>query len=105
MIKKFVLLLILVSTLGCKKDIEFSDDNTNLYRWKRDFYRAGVQKDAPAFFLSRNGGGTWSTASGILVSSDVVVLTEFRKDKQQDSIFKASGKMRIYQYEKLERVE
>ena len=50
MIKKFALLLILVSTFGCKKDIEFSDDDTNLYRWKRDFYRAGVQKDAPAFF-------------------------------------------------------
>lgn len=55
-------------------------------------------------FYSRKGG-TEADQRAILVSSEFVVLTEYRKDKQQDSIFKASGKMLVYKYEKLERVE
>ncbi|MES2826683.1 MAG: hypothetical protein V4687_00945 [Bacteroidota bacterium] len=99
--KNIVLALLLIGTLGCKKDIAFSEDDTTLYKWKRDLYRAAVQKDEPALFLSRTGGTSWSDKSAIFISSDVVVLTEYKKDKQQDSIFKASGKMQVYKYEKL----
>jgi hypothetical protein len=105
MTKNILMAILLVGTLGCKKKIEFSDDDTNLYKWKRDLYTAPVQKDEPALFISRTGGSTWSEKSGKFISSDVVVLTEYRQDKQQDSIFKASGQMQVYQYEKLGRVE
>jgi hypothetical protein len=104
MTKNILTALLLIIALGCKKNIKFSDDNTNLYKWKRDLYRSSVEKEKPAMFYSRNGG-TGTDQRAILVSSDFVVLTEYRKDKQQDSIFKASGKMLVYIYEKLERVE
>jgi hypothetical protein len=102
MTKTILIALLLIVALGCKKDIKFSDDDTNLYNWKRDLYRSSVEKEKPAMFISRNGG-TVSDQSAIFVSSDFVVLTEYRKDKQQDSVFKASGKMLVYKYEKLER--
>lgn len=104
MTKNILIPLLLIIALGCKKDIKFSDDDTNLYQWKRDLYRSSVEKEKPAMFYSRNGK-TASDQPAIFVSSDFVVLTEYDKDKQQDSIFKASGKMLVYKYEKLERVE
>ena len=102
MTKNILIALLLIMVLGCKKDIKFSDDDTNLYNWKRELYRSSVEKEKPAMFISRNGG-TASDQPAIFVSSDFVVLTEYRKDIQQDSIFKASGKMLVYKYEKLER--
>lgn len=103
MTKNILLAVLLIGTLGCKKS-KLSNDDTNLYKWKRDLYRAAVEKEKPALFTSRNGA-TASDQPAIFVSSDVVVLTEYRKDTQQDSIFKASGKMLVYKYEKLEKVE
>jgi len=103
MTKNILIALLLIAALGCKKN-KFSNDDTTLYKWKRDLYRAPVQKDDAAFFNSRNGGVS-NNRSGVFLSSDFVVLTEYRKDKQQDSIYKASGKMQVYKYEKLERVD
>ncbi|MHA4894647.1 hypothetical protein ACXZ1K_07850 [Pedobacter sp. PWIIR3] len=100
MTKNILLALLLIATLGCKKDIAYSDDDTNLYKWKRDLYTATVEKEKPAVFINREGK-TASAQPAIFVSSDVVVLTEYRKDKQQDSIYKASGKMQVYKYEKI----
>ncbi|WP_449438362.1 hypothetical protein [Pedobacter steynii] len=60
-------------------------------------------KEEPALFYSRDGQ-IGENRLAILVSSDYVILTEYRKDKQQDSIYKASGKMQVYKYEKVERV-
>lgn len=100
--KKILISLVLIVALGCKKT-KFSDDNTNLYKWKRDMYRAPVQKDEPSLFYSRNGTLARNN-SAVFISSDFVVLTEYLKDKQQDSIYKASGGMQVYKYEKLERV-
>lgn len=102
MTKNILIALLLIVALGCKKD-KFSDDDTNLYKWKRDLYRAPVQKEKPALFYSRDGK-LETNQTAIFLSSDFVVLTEYRKDKQQDSIYKASGKMQVYKYEKLERV-
>ncbi|HMI04996.1 MAG TPA: hypothetical protein VK541_21095 [Pedobacter sp.] len=103
MTKNILIALLLIIALGCKKN-KFSDDDTNLYNWKRDLYRSSVEKEKPAMFYSREGK-IETNQNAIFVSSDFVVLTEYRKDKQQDSIFKASGKMLVYKYEKLERVE
>ncbi len=102
MAKKLLIVLLLIVALGCKKN-KFSDDDTNLYKWKRDLYRAPVIKEEPALFYSRDGQ-IGENRLAILVSSDYVILTEYRKDKQQDSIYKASGKMQVYKYEKVERV-
>ena len=103
MTKSILIALLLIVAMGCKKN-KFSDDDTNLYSWKRDLYRSSVEKEKPAVFSSREGK-IETDRNAIFVSSDFVVLTEYRKDKQQDSIFKASGKMLVYTYEKLERVE
>ena len=101
--KKHILIaLLILVALGCKKT-KFSDDDTNVYKWKRELFRAQVQKEEPASFFSRNGKLA-TNRSAIFISSDVVILTEYRKDKQQDSIFRASGNMQVYKYEKLERV-
>jgi hypothetical protein len=54
MTKNFLIVLLLILALGCKKN-KFSDDDTNLYKWKRDLYRAPVQKEEPALFYSRDG--------------------------------------------------
>jgi hypothetical protein len=100
--KNILLVLLLVVAIGCKKD-KFSDDDTTVYEWKRDLYRASLPKEGPAIFLSRYGK-LEDSHSAILLNSDLVILTEYRKDKQQDSIYKASGKMQVYKYEKNERV-
>ena len=96
--KNLLLILLLIVAFGCKKD-KFSDDDTNLYEWKRDLYRASLPKDGPAMFLSRDGKLA-DNHGAILLSSDIVILTEYRKDKQQDSIYRASGKMQVYKYER-----
>ena len=100
--KNIFLALLLLVALGCKKD-KFSNDDTTLYEWKRGLYRASLPKDAPAMFLSRKGR-LETNHSAILLSSDLVILTEYRKDKQQDSIYKASGKMQVYKYEKTKKI-
>jgi hypothetical protein len=101
MTKKLLIVLLLIAAFGCKKN-KFSDDDTNLYKWKRDLYRAPVIKEEPALFYSRDGK-IGENRMAILVSSDYVILTEYHKDRQQDSIYKASGKMQVYKYEKVER--
>ena len=103
MTKNIFLVLLLTVALGCKKD-KFSDDDITLYKWKRDLYRASLPKDGPAVFVSREGK-LEDTRSAILLSSDMVILTEYRKDRQQDSVYKASGKMQVYKYEKIEKIE
>lgn len=100
MTRIFLIALVSILALGCKKT---SDDDITLYKWKRDLYRARVQSDEPAVFYSKNPS-IRSNPSAIFLSSGTVVLTEYRKDKQQDSIYKASGGMQVYKYEKLERV-
>lgn len=102
MAKNILIALLLIVALGCKKN-KFSDDNTNLYNWKRDLYRAQVQKEEPASFYSRDGEVA-SNQHAILISSDFVILTKYSRDKQQDSIFKASGRMQIYKYEEIEKI-
>ena len=99
MTKNILLALLLIVALGCKKD-KFSDDDTTLYEWKRDLFRASIPRDGPAMFLSKEGR-LEDNRSAILLSSDIVILTEYRKDKQQDSVYKASGKMQVYKYEKI----
>jgi hypothetical protein len=101
MAKNTLIALLLVLVIACKKD-QFSTDDTNSYKWKRDLYRAQVQKEEPAAFYSREGGVATNQQS-IVIRSDFVVLTEYCKDKQQDSMFNASGKMLIFKYEKLEQ--
>ncbi|NRF38182.1 hypothetical protein [Pedobacter foliorum] len=102
MAKNILIALLLIVALGCKKN-KFSDDNTNLYKWKRDLYKAPVQKEDPASFYSKDGGLA-SNWRAIFISSDFVILTKYSRDKQQDSIFKASGRMQIYKYEEIEKV-
>lgn len=102
MTKNIFLALILFIALGCKKD-KFSDDDTTLYQWKRDLYRASLPKDGPAVFLSKEGR-LEDNHSAILLSTDIVILTAYHKDKQQDSVYKASGKMQVYKYEMNEKV-
>ncbi len=97
----FIVLLMILGT-GCKKS-QFSSDDINLFKWKRDLYRTQVQKEQPASFYSKDGKVA-SNQNAILVSSDIIVLSEYRKDRQQDSIYIATGKMQIYKYEKLEKV-
>lgn len=102
MAKNILIALLLIAALGCKKN-KFSGDDTTIYKWKRDLYRAPVQKDGPSLFHSRTGN-LENNKSAVFLSSDFVLLTAYHKDKQQDSIYKASGKMQVYKYEKLERV-
>jgi len=102
MTKYILIALLIIAALGCKKN-KFSDDDTTLYKWKRDLYRAQVLKEGPASFFSRDGK-VENNHQAILISSDVVILTEYRKDLQQDSIFKATGRMQVYKYEKVETV-
>ena len=101
MAKNILFALLLVLVIACKKD-KFSSDDTTAYKWKRDLYRAQVQKEEPAAFYSRDGGLA-TNQQPIHIKSDFVVLTEYRKDKQQDSMFNSSGKMLIFKYEKLEK--
>lgn len=101
MTKNLLILLLMIVAFGCKKN---SDDDTKLYKWKRDLYRARVQRDEPAVFFSRDPKVTGNT-DAVYLSTDYVILTEYRKDKQQDSIYKASGRMQAYKYEKIESFE
>lgn len=98
MAKNFLIVLMVFLAFGCKK---YSDDDATLYKWKRDLYRARVQNDNPAMFYSRDPK-ILGNPDAIFLSSDHVVLTEYRKDKQQDSIYKASGRMQVYKYEKVD---
>jgi hypothetical protein len=100
MVKNFIIALLLIIALGCKKN---STEDITLYKWKRDLYRALVQKEEPAVFYSSDPKIA-RNPNAIFLSSDNVVLTEYRKDIQQDSIYKASGGTRVYKYEKLENV-
>ena len=95
----FIFMLVIVA-FGCKK---FSNDDTTLYKWKRDSYRAKVRNDEPAVFYSRDPKVTGDPGA-VFLSSEHVALTEYHKDQQQDSIYKASGRMLVYKYEKLERL-
>lgn len=100
MTKTLLIAMLLMVALGCKK---YSNDDSTLFKWKRDSYRAIVKNDEPAVFYSRDPKVTGDPGA-VFLSSDLVVLTEFRKDQQQDSIYKASGRMQVYKYEKLEMV-
>lgn len=99
MAKNLFIAFLLILALGCKK---YSDDDVTRYKWKRDLYRARVQNDEPAVFYSRDPKIA-KNPDAIFLSSDYVILTEYRKDKQQDSIYKASGRMLAYKYEKIEK--
>ncbi|WP_276089817.1 hypothetical protein [Pedobacter sp. JY14-1] len=98
MARNLLIALLLLVAFGCKK--KFSDDDTTLYKWKRDLYRARVKDDGPAIFYSRDPKVS-RNPDAVFLSSEEVVLTEYRKDKQQDSIYKASGKTQVYKYEKI----
>ena len=98
MTRNLLIALIVILFLGCKKD---SSDDTTVYKWKRDLYRARVQNDGPALFFSKDPK-VKSNPDAIFLTADVVFLTEYRKDKQQDSIYKASAGMQVYKYEKEE---
>jgi hypothetical protein len=100
--KNIFLALLLIVAIGCKKD-KFSDDDTTLYQWKRDLYRASLPKEGPAMFLTKEGGLEDGHGS-LFLSSDLVILTEYRRDKQQDSIFRSSGRMQVYKYEKKDKI-
>ncbi|MGQ7854488.1 hypothetical protein ACUN24_09585 [Pedobacter sp. WC2501] len=97
MAKNFLIVMLFVITLGCKKN---SDDDITTYRWKRDLYRARVQSEGPAVFYSKDPNVSMNQ-DAIFLSSSNVNLTEHRKNIQQDSIFNASGRTQIYKYEKV----
>jgi len=94
--RNFLLVLILILALGCKKN---NDDDTTVYKWKRDLYRAIVTNEGPAILTSSNP----KLNRSIYVDTDFVFLTEAQKSKQQDSIFNASARMLAYKYEKADR--
>lgn len=90
----FLLVVMIILVTGCKKD---NGDDTTVYKWRRDLYRASVKKDGPAILASSDPPVNLS----IYISTDFVFLTEAKKNKQQDSIFKVSSRMLAYKYEKL----
>jgi len=96
MAKNFLVVLLLLITLGCKKN---GDDDQTPYKWKRDLYRARVSNDGPAVFNSKDPSVA-KNPDAIFLSSDYIVLTEHRRNEQQDSIYHASGRTLIYKYEK-----
>lgn len=100
MAKNFIIVLLLLVAFSCKKN---STEDITHYKWKRNLYRARVQKEEPAVFYSSNPRIT-NNPDAIFLSSDNIILTEFRKDIQQDSIYKASGRTQVYKYEKQEQV-
>jgi hypothetical protein len=97
MVKNYLVAILLVMALGCKK---YSDDNITPYKWKRDLYRARVQSEGPAVFYSKDPNVT-KNPDAIFLSSSYVILTEYLKNKQQDSIYNASGRTQIYKYKKV----
>lgn len=98
MVKIFLTAMLLVMTLGCKKN---GDDDITPYRWKRDLYRARVQSEGPAVFNSKDPNVS-KNQDAIFLSTSHVTLTEHRKNIQQDSIYNASGRTQIYKYEKID---
>lgn len=96
MAKSFLVALLLIIALGCKKK---GDDDTTPYKWKRDMYRARVKNDGPATFNSKDPSVS-QNADAIFLSTSYIILTEHRKNEQQDSIFNASGRTLVYKYEK-----
>jgi hypothetical protein len=97
MAKNFLIVMLFIITFGCKKN---SDDDITIYRWKRDLYRARVQSEGPAVFYSKDPN-VLLNQDAIFLSSSYIVLTEHRKNIQQDSIYNASGRTQIYKYEKV----
>ncbi|WP_293783727.1 hypothetical protein [uncultured Pedobacter sp.] len=97
MAKNFLAAMLLVVIFGCKKN---GDDDITAYRWKRDLYRARVHSDGPAVFNSKDPNVSMNQ-DAIFLSSSMVILTEHRKNIQQDSIYNASGRTQIYKYEKV----
>ncbi|MBB6237963.1 hypothetical protein HDC90_002589 [Pedobacter sp. AK013] len=98
MAKIFLVAMLLVITLGCKKN---GDDDITPYRWKRDLYRARVQSESPAVFNSKDPNVSLNK-DAIFLSTSYVTLTAHRKNIQQDSIYNASGRTQIYKYEKVD---
>jgi hypothetical protein len=98
MSKNFLLALLLFIALGCKKN---GDNDITPYKWKRDLYRARVQSDGPAVFYSKDPSVS-KNPDAIFLSSGYVILTEHRKNEQQDSIYNASGRTQVYKYEKVD---
>ena len=94
------LLVLLVVGFSCKKT---SDDDIIQYSWNRELFRARVHQDGPATFGDKDPRVV-RNKDVIFIQADVVILTEFRKDQQQDSIFIASGRTLVYKYEKMKRV-
>lgn len=97
MAKNVLAAVLLLVTFGCKKN---GDDNIISYRWKRDLYRARVHSEGPAVFYSKDPNVS-RNQDAIFLSSSFVILTEHRKNIQQDSIYNASGRTQIYKYEKV----
>ncbi|WP_293304130.1 hypothetical protein [Pedobacter sp. UBA5917] len=99
MAKNFLVALLLIIALGCKKKV--GDDDTTPYKWKRDLYRARVKNDGPATFNSKDPSVA-RNSDAIFLNTSYTVLTEHRKNEQQDSIFNASGRTLVYKYEKVD---
>lgn len=95
MARNFLLVLVLILALGCKKNNDH--DDTMVYKWKRDLYRAIVTNEGPAVL----GSSDPRLRDAIYMETDFVFLTDAQKSKQQDSIFKASARMLAYKYEKV----
>jgi hypothetical protein len=91
----FLMIGLVVFAWGCKKDS--SDDNT-VYNWKRDLYRGAITKEGPALVGSTD---MVIAPNSVYVSTDFVALTEHQKNKQKDSIYRASGRMFAFKYEKV----
>lgn len=98
MLKYFVAAMLLVTIFGCKKN---GDDDITTYRWKRDLYRARVHSEGPAVFYSKDPNVS-GNQDAIFLSSSFVILTEHRRNIQQDSIYNASGRTQIYKYGKVD---
>lgn len=92
--RNFLLVLLVVFALGCKKD---KGDDTTVYNWKRELYRGAITKDGPALVGSSE---VVIGTNAVYVSTDYVFLTERQKNAQRDSIYNASGRMFAYKYEK-----
>lgn len=98
MTKNVFAVMLLVTIFGCKKP---GDDDITAYRLKRDLYRARVHSEGPAVFYSKDPNVS-GNQDAIFLSSSFVILTEHRKNIQQDSIYNASGRTQIYKYGKVD---
>ncbi|WP_285008668.1 hypothetical protein [Pedobacter faecalis] len=102
MIRFIFLIPLLLAVSACKK--EYSNDDVTLYTWKRELYRARVHPDGPATFSNSDPKVVRNT-DAVFMREDIIILTEYKKDRQQDSIFNASGRTMAYKYKKLDRVD